>query len=288
MNYSITKDKITIRDCQDFEPEHILECGQVFRYKKTDFGYLVFSQDKKAEIKKVGENSFEILSTDTLYFEHYFDLKTDYSVIKKQVLDSAKNSQFVKNALQFGNGIRILNQDYFEATISFIISQNNNIKRIQLIIDSLCKKYGKNMGDYYAFPTAKDLELVTENDYKILGAGYRASYLVCAVKFFANFDFDSFSVLPEEQMQKILLSVKGIGPKVADCIMLFAYHKKRVFPVDTWIEKVYRDNFATETEKQAKNLNRVTIRNNLVKMFDDNSGFAQQYLFYYGRSGSKI
>lgn len=287
MKYSIKNDRILIENCEDFNPEHILECGQIFRYKKVDNDYQVFSQNKMAILQKLGEKSYQILTNDTEYFVNFFDLKSDYSAIKKQILKSANDNQFIKNALNFGSGIRILNQDYFEATISFIISQNNNIKRIQLIVDNICQRFGTNMGNYFAFPTAKQLINATENDFKNLGAGYRANYIVNAVKFFQDFDFNSFAQLSEDQMQKVLLSIKGIGPKVADCIMLFAYHKKRVFPVDTWIEKVYREYFIGCGEQPFDSLNRVKIRNYFVDTFKDNSGFAQQYFFYYSRSGNK-
>lgn len=290
MKYHTEKDKIVVQDTKDFCPMHILECGQVFRFKKIDNFYQVFSKDKCATIKpKYNDKNevigYDIITNDTQYFENYFDLKTDYNLVKNKVLMLCQNEQFMQNAVDFGNGIRLLNQDPFEATISFVISQNNNIKRIQLIIEKICEKFGTKIGEYYAFPTQKQLENATEQDFKNLGAGYRAKFLVNVIKYFDNFDFAKFSQKPILEMEKQLLSITGIGQKVADCIMLFGYHKMEYFPVDTWIEKVFREYFGGNVKlSQSQSSNRLKIREFLVGKFGEYSGYAQQYLFYFQRS----
>lgn len=284
MQYKKSKDKIIITDLTQFNPKHILECGQVFRFKKINDDYIVYSLDKKAVISKIIENNklvaYQIQTKDVDYFEEYFALKQDYNLIKNNVLNLI-NSDFMKDAIDFGYGIRILKQNYLEATISFVISQNNNIKRIQLIIENLCKNFGANMGDFYAFPTLRQLNKVTEKDFKKMGAGYRASYLVETIKWLNNFDYNNFINLSFDNQQKQILSVKGIGQKVADCIMLFGYYNMQVFPVDTWIDKVYREYFCKDKDEK---LDRIKIRNSLVDIFKNYSGYAQQYLFYYRRS----
>ena len=280
MEYKITNDKIIIKNCCDFNIKHILECGQVFRYKLIGDDYVVYSKDKCATVKQLNQqNCIEIITKDVEYFENYFDLKNDYSLIKKHLVNNTNNSDIMQKVTDFGNGIRILKQDSFEMIISFVISQNNNIKRIQASVEKLSKSFGTNMGDYFAFPTPKQLLCATEEYYKSFGLGYRSKYLVEVVKAFQNFDYDNFAKLSITEQIQILTSVKGIGPKVADCILLFGFYQMKVFPVDTWIEKVFNQHFNIENLV----LNRNQIREKLVELFGEYSGYAQQYLFYYQR-----
>ena len=139
--------------------------------------------------------------------------------------------------------------------------------------------FGKNMGEYYTFPTAQELSVATEQDFKNMGAGYRAKYLVEATKQLANIDYGILRKMSTDELNKYLLTIMGVGQKVADCIMLFAFSKGDVFPVDTWIEKVYCSYFEEEH-------NRTTIRKNLLNKFGNNSGYIQQYLFYSQRENS--
>ena len=283
MKYIKAKDKIIIKNCEDFNAQHILECGQVFRYKLVDKDYIVYSKDKCAFIKQnCNENCVEIITNDVDYFENYFDLKQDYSLIKKTILSNCKflnDKQVMQKAMQFGSGIRILRQDSFEMVISFLISQNNNIKRIQNSVEKLSQTYGTNMGGYFAFPTPQQLKNATEEDYKSFGLGYRAKYMVEVVKAFQDFNYENFKNLSLENQILELLKIKGIGAKVADCILLFGFYQMRVFPVDTWIEKVYNQHFNSENLSLSRN----EIRQKLVEIFGDYSGYAQQYLFYYQR-----
>lgn len=284
MIYTRKEDRIIINGGEDFSPTHILECGQVFRFKRTENGYIVYSLDKCAEIffnEKAENSRIEIVTKDVDYFINYFDLNRDYSQIKshlKQIKFDERDSSFLSNAVEYGHGIRILCQDPFESTISFIISANNNIKRIQGIIERISAKCGTNMGNYYAFPTAEQLSTLTEEDFTALGAGYRAKYLVKAVEMLKEFDYQSFKTLPTDEAVSGLLKIMGVGPKVADCILLFGYNRMDVFPVDTWIEKVYNNYFTATPLKSRKE-----IRKNLVEIFKNYSGYAQQYLFYYQR-----
>ena len=151
MRYEVLKDKIKIYGKEDFNPEHILECGQVFSYTKIDH-YISFSADKKADIFET-RDGFEIVTKDPQYFEDYFDLKTDYTKIKDQL----SKYKILEKPLKFGYGIRILKQNLFEALISFVVSQNNNIKRIKAILFKIREKFGTKMGDYFAFPTRQHL-----------------------------------------------------------------------------------------------------------------------------------
>ncbi len=272
MKYEVQKDKIIIEDIKDFDISHILECGQVFTYKKNkDMGYDVYSLDKFANVK-FDKNKYIITTNDPKYFVNYFDLDTDYATIKA---DIARN-EYITQAVKYGYGIRILKQSLLEVIIGFIISANNNIKRIMKTMQSL-REYGDNMGNYYSFPTLKKLHEISVDDFKKMGAGYRAEYLYKTIRMLDNVNLEETKNYDTPKLKKWLLSLCGVGPKVADCILLFGYGRCDCFPVDTWIEKVYIDIFK-------KKENRIKMSDDLVKYFGKNAGYAQQYLFFYKRS----
>lgn len=314
MKYFVQKDKIGVISENDFNPKDILECGQIFRYLLTPKGYVVRSLDKSALIApqtdknlffqthfsspinlnlKDDENKYtyyEIITKDVEYFVHFFDLDTDYNRIKTELLGVSNVHEIMQKSIDYASGIRILNQDSFEALISFVISQNNNIKRIQAIVEKLCMLCGTNMGEYYAFPLPEQLLNVKVEDLEKIGLGYRAPYILNAVKFFVGLDLKNFKTQSVEVQETQLLSVKGIGQKVCDCVMLFGFHNLNYFPVDTWNEKVYNLYFANDFKKEdellSKKVDRKLMRNRLMSIFGKNSGIAQQYLFNYQRLNS--
>lgn len=272
MIYTKEKNKIIITDCTDFNIEHILECGQVFTYSKNDtLDYNVYSKDKFARVKFV-KGRYEICTDDVDYFVNYFDLDTDYTQIKQKL---SKNADLI-NSIKFGYGIRILKQDLLEVIFGFIISSNNNIERIKGIMAKL-RQYGDDNGAYHAFPTLEQLSLLSEEDYKKMGAGYRAKYLKTVTEQLKNINLIETYSYSTPKLKTWLLSLMGVGPKVADCILLFGYSRCDSFPVDTWIEKVYIDLFHEKVPRQ-------TMSKNLINYFGDLSGYAQQYLFFYKRS----
>lgn len=277
MKYIKDVNKIKILGKDDFNTRHILDCGQIFAYEEN----VVFSGNEVALIKENSEG-FEIYCSDENFFEKFFDLETDYSKIKKRL----SKFPLLKEPICFGNGIRILRNDIFETMVSFIISANNNIKRIKLILSRLREKLGESRTfrvsgvgisiNYKTFPSYESLLSVDEQFFKDIGCGYRAPYLY---KFLRQIDIQeiyNWSELETGELRSRLIALAGIGPKVADCILLFGYGKKDVFPVDTWINQMYNQYY------QQSN-NRILIRNNLVKEFADLSGYAQQYLFYFQR-----
>lgn len=279
MEYTLLKNKIIINNTSDFNIKHIVECGQVFRFKQCDNYYEVISGGEFARIFSYCQ-SIVIECTNEHYFEYYFDLKTDYSKIKKEL------SQFevLKKAIEYGSGIRILRQNKLEMIISFIISANNNIKRIQGSIKKMAEQFGtkilsEQFGAYFAFPTLEQLTKITEGDFKNLGVGYRAPQLVKVIEQLKQVDINAFDNMPTQTAINELIKLSGIGPKVADCVLLFGYYKMEVFPVDTWIEKIYNFYF----NKKESITNRILIRKNLTDIFTKLSGYAQQYLFYYER-----
>ncbi len=277
MDYVLQKNKIIIKGNDDFDIEHILDCGQIFSYMKSEEKYIVQSGDKIAYVIPT-EQGYEIETEDVKYFENFFDLKTDYKKIKEQLLRFA----ILEKPIKFGHGIRILKQDLWETLISFIVSQNNNIKRIKQILNKLREKLGSNMGTYYAFPTHEQMIDCTTDFFKEIGAGYRARYLRQVVHQIDETTLREWDKLDTMQLRKKLMSLQGVGGKVADCILLFGYSRKDVFPVDTWIEQMYTKYYCCTSVK----VNREKIRKELTSQFVELSGYAQQYLFYYQRSGS--
>lgn len=273
MRYEIKGNEITVFDSEDFDIRDTLECGQVFRFKKTDFGYVVYSLCHKAEVH-VQEVHTKIVCDDAKYFEKYFDFCTDYAKIKSAL----SVYPILSSAIEDGKGIRILNQDPLEMIISFIISANNNIPRIKGIIEKICESYGKNMGDYYAFPTLEELKKIPLQFFKDIKCGYRDKYLYNTIQAISNgFEIDKIYSMDTNEARKYLSTLMGVGPKVADCILLFGYHKTDVFPTDTWIKKVYWEDFKG-SEKNPK-----AITKYFLDLFGDKAGYAQQYLFYSKR-----
>lgn len=260
-----------------FDAKSTLECGQVFRFTPYKKGYLLFSKDKACYVYSENQNTvIECEDGDVNYFNNYFDLERDYAQIYDTAISCGIES-VIKSA-RTGRGIRILNQNVNETVISFIISQNNRIPRIKGIISRICERAGEKRDfsgeSYYTFPGIEILAQKDENFFAELGAGYRAKYLAHTAKALCSGVLKGAESLDEPELRKLLLSLQGVGPKVADCIALFAFHKTQAFPVDTWVEKVYREDFngaLTDREKIA-----TYFRN----LFGDAGGYIQQYLFY--------
>ena len=296
MKYKKINNKIIIEDLMQFNIEQILDCGQIFRYFIQGNIAEVVSTDKYARITTY-DKWVEIESDDIEYFEHFFDLNTDYNLIK----NSLSNDDFLSPAIKYGYGIRILNQDLFEMIVSFIISANNNIKRIKNSLNAISQKFGdkkvvclstendncvvdsplsrhqSHKVEYYAFPTLDQLKRATVDDFVKSGLGYRAEYMYDTIQRLTKTDLDNFDNLTADERLEFLLSLKGIGEKVAHCILLFATHDTNRFPVDTWINKVYND--LTNTTST----NRKAISRELTNRYGSLSGYAQQYFFYYYR-----
>lgn len=273
MRYAKEAGRIVIEDPSEFDPKHIFDCGQAFRYLKAGDCYTVFAKSYKCLLRN--EDGYAIIETDNIdYFRDYFDLERDYAALKKKLTGKYDG---LKSAVEFGSGIRILNQDPFETIISFIISANNNIPRIKGIIERLCEGLGEERGGYYAFPAPERMCRAEESFYRSIGAGYRSEYLVKASRRLADADFAELGRLSTDEARKRLLGISGVGPKVADCVLLFAYGKTDLFPMDVWSRRAYRDLGMTPDG----NASRMSGR--LVEKFGDLAGYAQQYLYYYYR-----
>lgn len=273
MIYSINNNTITVYDKTQFNPEHILECGQVFRYGKDDNNnYFVISKDQKATIVEK-KNCYEIISNNPNYFVDYFDLNTDYNEIKNKL----KQNKILSPMVDFGYGIRILKADPLEMIFSFTISQNNNIKRIKQIVEKLCQ-IGKDDGTYKSFPTIDEFFNTPLSFYETLGAGYRAKFLKELSIALKDVNLEEISKLSTDEIYNFLIKLKGVGPKVASCILLFGFHRTEKFPVDTWLEQVYYNHFSKEKRTRPQ------IQEYFETEFGEFSGIAQQYLFHYERN----
>lgn len=268
-------------DSEFFSPKDTLECGQIFRYKSLNDGFLVLSQDKACKLsERDGKTIIEC--DDEKYFKNFLDLDGDYSGVYNRA--TASEFDIVKNSAKVAKGVRILRQAPEETLFSFIVSQNNMIPRIKSIIERTCVALGEKktfMGEeYYSFPKAERLAEKDADFYKELGYGYRADYISEVSKAIVNGKFDPLSVgeLSTVELKKTLLTLKGVGPKVADCVTLFGYHRTDSFPVDTWIEKIYREDFKGEIKDRKK------IAEYFLGLFGDDSGIIQQYIFHYKRN----
>lgn len=279
-----------IKNVKSFEPVHIFDCGQCFRWdKELDGSYTGVFKGNVMNVKKDGNNvTFKGICNGDIeeICKDYFDLNTDYEDIKEKL---SKIDDNVKTSVGYGSGIRILNQDLWETIISFIISANNNIPRIKGIIERLSEKYGDEIkykgNKYYTFPTPEQLKNVTVEEYRKLGLGFRDIRLYETTKMILNkqVDIENMKNNPNTiEVREELLKLSGVGPKVADCILLFSDLKRfEVFPIDVWVRRVMNDLYI-KNEDETK-VNKKQIEKIANEKFGDLAGLAQQYLFYWRR-----
>lgn len=262
-------------DAKYFNPEHTLDCGQIFRYEPFREGYMVFSGDKACYVHGDGVKTV-VESGDNDYFYNFFDLARDYSEIVEHA--KAFNIPLLTRSAEKCSGLRLLNQQKEEMIYSFIISQNNNIPRIKGIISRICAGLGEKReflgSEYFTFPATAALAAAGVEFYKKVGCGYRDKFLDDTARRIEAEGISHLEKLDTLPLKKALLTYKGIGGKVADCIALFGFSKRDSFPVDTWIEKIYREDFGGTLTDAKK------ICDYFLGLFGQNSGYVQQYLFY--------
>lgn len=280
--YNVKDNIIEIFNTSDFDIEHILQCGQIFTYAKQDDKYIVFSKNEIAIVSKMNDRYY-IKSSNVDYFVNFFDLDTDYQTIKKNIDEVIKINKFnidTKSMYNFCGGIRILKQSFIETVIGFIISANNNIARIKKSMEYI-RGIGERKNfdgiDYFEFPTLEKLLQQNELFFEKAGCGYRKGSICKTLQKLKLIDEKKLYLMPTEDLRTFLLTLDGVGPKVADCILLFCFSKMDVFPVDTWVKKIYKDLFGDCTNEKF-------MRKNLIDKFLQLSGYAQQYLFYYKRN----
>jgi N-glycosylase/DNA lyase len=282
-NIEEVNEGILLKNVKNFDVVHIFECGQCFRWAKQESGsYIGVAYGKVIEIESKGNDIF-IGNTNLEEFNNiwinYFDLERDYTKIK---IELSKDS-LLKKSVEFGYGIRLLKQEPFELIISFIISSNNRIPMIKKVIDNICRLYGNKIiykeKEYFTFPDTYQLHTATLEELQGCSAGFRAKYIFDTVDYiYKNKEcINNISAREDDACHIELQKLKGIGPKVADCIMLFSMGKYSAFPVDVWVKR------AMQTLYLAPDVSLKGIREYGREKFGKLSGFAQQYLFYYAR-----
>lgn len=263
----------------NFNIKQIADSGQCFRMNKVEEDkYSLIAYGRYLELVQKDEKTVEISCDETEFdqlWEEYFDLKYDYGYIVQSILQGEDN--FLKEAVVYGSGIRIIKQEPFEAAISFIISQNKNIPAIKSCIEAICKRYGDRKDNeegqgagYYSFPSPEILALATKEDLRELKTGYRDAYIISAAQAVVDGEVD-FSYLMQssyEDAVKTLKSIHGIGEKVANCISLYGLHHIEVFPIDVWIARVLSEIYNNDFHQEK---------------YDGYAGIIQQYMFYYMR-----
>ena len=303
MNYTNVveqQNSIIIEDVKDFNIKQILECGQCFRWERiTDTNYIIVAFRRVIEVVQEG-NKVIIYNTNMKDFNEiwksYFDLDRDYGVIKEEL----SKDELLRKSVEFGYGIRILNQDPFEILISFIISARNSFPSIMKTIKKISEKWGDKLeykgNIYYAFPTPEQLKKATLDEIKETGASFRSKYIVDTIgnvnaaieakqkgeltEELRQFDLDYIKSLPSDECHKALQNFMGVGAKVADCIMLFSMGKHSAFPVDVWIKRAMIHFYLAPDVS----LNKIRVFGR--EKFGELSGLAQQYLFYYARENN--
>ncbi len=271
MKFTNTNNGLLISECLNFDPFVSCECGQCFRFTKvSEDEYDLFACGRKLNIKKQ-TNGWFFADIDEKAFKEsffdYFDLSRDYGAI----IGSFSSDENIVRAADAGKGIRIFRQDPWETLISFIISQNNNIPRIKKIIESLCVLLGEEHDGFYSFPTAEKILSAGIEGLAPIKAGFRAKYIIDAAEKVVSNEVSLEYVMSCGYDTALceLKKIKGVGDKVANCVLLFGFGYYEAFPVDVWVKRVigkyYGEGFDPKT-------------------LGDFAGIAQQYLFYYERN----
>ena len=262
-----------------------ITCGQAFRwFLESDDSFTIILKDRVVNLKQINKdihikssNMEDIINI----VSYYLDLITDYNEINRVLLNNDSNLEKYINSTF---GFKILNQDPLEMIVSYIISQNNHLRNIMKSVNLLSERYGKQIifenKKYYLFPTLNELSLLSIENFRNIGVGFRDKYLVEVIKNIKNNDLDLNYVneLNGEAAMKYLCLNKGIGPKVASCILLFSYNKYDVFPIDTWIKKFFLNNYPNvkNTEKEISKYSK--------EKYGKYSGIVLQYFFHYERN----
>ena len=261
---------IYITGIANFDLPHTLDCGQAFRWEEKENGiWKGVAYNKYLELEKLCNGTFILYNTTEEDFKNiwteYFDLNRNYT----EIITAISGNEILKNAALYGNGIRVLNQEPWETLCSFIISQNNNIKRIKGIIERLCENFGVDMGGYFSFPTAEKIASLTLDDLAVLRSGFRAKYILDAANKVTNNEIDLYNLknFTVDDARNELMKIKGVGPKVADCALLFSHRHIEAFPKDVWIKRAMEVLFGGELPKEAIPF----------------AGIVQQYIFFYAR-----
>ncbi|MGN0498676.1 MAG: DNA-3-methyladenine glycosylase family protein [Acutalibacteraceae bacterium] len=270
MNCIETENGILFKNVRDFDLAQTLDCGQSFRWEELengDFKGVAFDREVTVHLDGGEFYIFGGKAEDGSLWGDYFDLDFDYGVIKNEL---SALSPVLKSAAEYAPGIRILKQDSWEALCSFIISQNNNIPRIKGIIKRLCESFGDKTPDGgFTFPSAQRLSQLTVEDLAPLKSGFRAKYLIdAALKVSSGeINLNEVRIMPIDEARQSLMKIKGVGPKVAECALLYGMHRLECFPMDVWMKRAMA----------------VLLPEFTIEDLGQYAGIAQQYIFHYSR-----
>lgn len=273
---------IILKNPRDFNAVHTFECGQCFRWiKQIDGSYTGVVGDNVFNIREDGDTVFIEASSDEAgeILSGYLDFSRDYTLIKKRLSDN----HVLKKAVEFGYGIRILKQNHWECLASFIISANNRIPMIMRAVENIARDFGKPVEfkgkTYYTFPGPDELLKVEEDKITLCGVGFRCKYIKHAARMVSSgeINLEHIEKLDSSEAREELMKIPGVGPKIADCVLLYSYGKTDVFPTDVWIKRVVEVLFFGREAKLPE------IQEFAGTRFGELAGFAQQYLFYYAR-----
>ncbi|MBE6728312.1 MAG: DNA-3-methyladenine glycosylase 2 [Ruminococcaceae bacterium] len=261
-----------LEDVENFDIAATLDCGQAFRWETDGSRWYGVAFDRELTLEKIDDTIILYNTTEKDFNEiwyNYFDLDRNYAEIIKQL---STDSRFIEPC-KFGSGIRLLNQSPWETLCSFIISQNNNIPRIKGIIDRLCSNFGEKRDGFYTFPTPQAIAEKSVEELAVLRAGFRAKYILDAAKKVSSgeIDLEAVKKLSCDEARQVLMRICGVGPKVADCTLLFGLGFTEAFPKDVWIKRIMERDFGGVLPECAIPF----------------AGIAQQYLFFYARSHSE-
>lgn len=283
MRINIRDNNLIVKDLTDFNLHHIFDCGQCFRFNSVgENSYFGVAKNKALLISQENDEVIFHSTTEADFYDvwyDYFDLNRDYGKIKS----SLASDDVMREAISYGKGIRILNQDLWETVISFIISASNNIPRIKSIIECLCQSFGNKItymgNEYYTFPDAETISSLSRDDLSVIRSGFRDKYIFDAAKKFTDGTLcaEYIKSLSTSEAKQALMTVNGIGNKVSDCILLFGLGRSNSFPVDVWIKRIM-EHFYFDGEQSIG-----TISDFAEKKFGELGGYAQQYLFFYAR-----
>ena len=264
---------------RDFNLDNIAESGQCFRmWRQSDGAFAIVAGQRFLTIRELGKDRFEFSCSDEALrglWANYFDLDTDYAAINEAVDET---DEYLQGAIRFSRGLRILRQDPWEVAVSFILSQRKNIPAIRHCVESLCRRFGTPFetarGTVYAFPTPQQILKAAPGDLRACSLGYRDKYVFALARAVDNgeMDLDAIGDMDDTTAKSALMRAYGIGEKVANCILLFGYHRLSVFPVDVWIQRVLDNRYDGAFP---------------IDRYQPFAGVMQQYLFYYARNAKE-
>lgn len=275
MDYKVTNNGIELPVTPDFDLKQTLDCGQCFRwniqpdssYTGVAFGHTlhIIETNRAILFTDVSEQEFMQIWRD------YFDCNFDYGQVRNVLSTS---DPVLEQAAKFAPGMRILRQDPWEALVSFIISQNNNIPRIKGIIERLCRSFGESAGKFNIFPSAERLSDLTETDLAPLRSGFRAKYILNAAQQVTRgkINLEEMRTMPIDEARQNLMTIHGVGPKVAECTLLYGLHRLEAFPMDVWMKRAMAKLFPSKSPSD----------------FGEYAGIAQQYIFHYSRNHPEL